>query len=217
MSETGRRHTRADLCDSDPGPSCGPAFLMTLLPIRKYGDPILRQKARPIAAITAELRQLAADMGETMYAANGIGLAANQIGRLERILVLDVVQTDDGPGKPRGRQRTSERQLEVYLNPEILDTGIEDDTYSEGCLSIPGLEGDVYRPLRLTLRWMDLDGATHEASFDGMRARVLQHEIDHLDGILFIDRLPEARRASLAGALNRLKKETLDLMAAQAS
>ncbi|MBX3730183.1 MAG: peptide deformylase [Candidatus Sumerlaeia bacterium] len=187
---------------------------MTLLPIRKYGDPILREKAQPVAVVTDELRQLAVDMGETMYAANGIGLAANQIGRLERILVLDVVQTDDGPGKPRKRQRTNERQLEVYLNPEIVDSGIEDDSYSEGCLSIPGLEGDVFRPLRITLRWMDLEGANHQADFDGMRARVLQHEIDHLDGILFIDRLPEARRASLAGALNRMKKETLDLMAA---
>ncbi|MDK2972333.1 MAG: peptide deformylase [Candidatus Sumerlaeota bacterium] len=182
---------------------------MALLPIRIYGDSILRETARPISQVTEELRTLAADMGETMYAANGVGLAANQIGRLDRILVLDVEQTDDAPGKRRKRGRTGQRLLEVYLNPEILSSSIEDESYNEGCLSIPGIEGDVYRPLTIRLRWMDLEGKLHEDEAEGMRARVLQHEIDHLNGVLFIDHLPEAKRLALAGRLNRLKKETL--------
>lgn len=180
---------------------------MAILPIRKYGDPVLREKARPIEAVDDALRAFAQDMAETMRAANGIGLAANQVGDLRRILVLDVA--DVGERAPGGeRQRGPGRQLEVYLNPEILEETAEDEDYNEGCLSIPGVEADVYRPVGIRLRWMDLDGERHEESFDGLRARVLQHEIDHLDGILFPDRLGLIARQRLAGKLRRLRRET---------
>lgn len=179
---------------------------MPPLAIRLYGDPVLREKAQPIERIDDDLRQLADDMIETMYEAQGIGLAGNQIGEARRILVLDVTERGEKGSRLRLR-KPPEPQPEVYINPEILDSSIEDEGYSEGCLSIPGVEGEVFRPLALRLRWTDLDGQTHEAEFDGLRARVLQHEIDHLDGILFIDRLPESRRKGLAGALALIRKE----------
>lgn len=183
---------------------------MSVLPIRYYGDPVLREKAAPVAAVDDELRRLAADMGETMYAASGIGLAANQVGVARRVLVLDVSDHYAGSKKGGKRSAPEEPHLEVYFNAEIVESSVEDGDYSEGCLSMPGLEGDVWRPLRIRVKWMDLDGKPHDAWIDGLRARVMQHEIDHLDGILFIDHLPTAERASLAGRLNRLKQETLD-------
>jgi len=179
---------------------------MAELPIRYYGDPVLREKAQPITQVTDNLRQLAQDMGDTMHAANGIGLAANQVGDLRRIIVVDV--TDAGE-RARGTKRPprTNQNVEVYLNPEILAASDEDAEYNEGCLSIPGIEGDVWRPVRLRLRWMDMDGSANEADFDGLRARVLQHEIDHLDGVLFIDRMSELARRSIAGRLNKLRQD----------
>lgn len=188
---------------------------MAILEIRKYGDPVLRETAKPIEEVTDELRRLAEDMGETMYSAAGIGLAANQVGDLRRILVIDVRQSDDAD-TPRARKakRSGDRprHLEVYLNPEILESSELDGPYTEGCLSIPEVEGEVYRPLSIKLRWMDLDGEIHEEEVDEIRARVLQHEIDHLNGVLFVDHLGTVKRKLLAGKLNRIKKATMAMM-----
>ncbi len=181
---------------------------MTVLEICKYGDPVLREKAQPIREITDELRQLAADMGDTMYSAGGIGLAGNQVGVLQRILVIDITDSDERRESGK-RQPPRQKNLEVYLNAEILSASDEDAPYNEGCLSIPVLEGEVYRPVRIKMRWMDLEGQTHEAEFDDLRARVLQHEIDHLDGVLFIDHIGAIARRMMAGKLNKMKKETL--------
>lgn len=178
---------------------------MPPLPIRLYGDPVLREKAQPITEITDELRHFAAAMIETMYEAGGVGLAANQVGDRRRILVLDVSERGE-KGSAKRRRIPPAPEPEVYINPEVLESSVEDDDYSEGCLSIPGVEADVFRPRRLRLRWTDLEGQQHEQEIDGMRARVLQHEIDHLDGVLFIDHLPENRRKSLAGALARIRQ-----------
>lgn len=173
---------------------------MSILPIRMYGDPVLREKAQPITDITDDLRAFAEDMIETMYDANGIGLAANQVGDLRRIFVVDTGERDGRKGK----------FPEVFINPEILESSIEDDTYKEGCLSIPDLEGDVFRPVELKVRYMDLEGQVHEEEMDDIRARVFQHELDHLDGILFVDLMPDKARLKLVGALNKLKQETMD-------
>lgn len=180
---------------------------MSVLPIRFYGDPVLREKATPYALpVTEEVRRLAADMGETMYAARGVGLAGNQVGVAKRILVIDV--SDEYAEKKSGKRGApANPQLEVYLNAEIVESAVEDDDYNEGCLSMPGIEGNVWRPLRIRVKWDDLDGKAHDEWIDDFRARVLQHEIDHLNGVLFIDHLPPAQRASLAGKLNRLKQE----------
>ncbi|MEQ8820747.1 MAG: peptide deformylase [Sumerlaeia bacterium] len=180
---------------------------MAILEIRKYGDPVLREKAAPVNGASDDLRAFLHDMAETMYAANGIGLAANQVGDLRRVLVID-------PGEEERDKRPARTpNPQFFLNPEILDSSTEDGPYTEGCLSIPELEGEVYRPLKIRLRWTTLDGETREADFDGITSRVLQHEIDHLDGILFIDHMGTVKRKLLAGKLNKLRRETEARMA----
>ena len=160
---------------------------MTLLPIRVLGDPILREETKPVAAITDEVRRLIDDMFETMYAAKGIGLAAPQVGRTERLAVVDV-----------------EGDKLVLINPEILETAPPKEKDEEGCLSIPDIYGDVERQLNVRVRAMDRDGNVYERNAEGLLARCIQHEIDHLHGKLFIDYLSVLKRRA---ALNKWTKE----------
>lgn len=159
---------------------------MSLLDIRVLGDPILREETRPVGEITDELRHLAEDMFETMHAAQGIGLAAPQIGRTERMTVVEV-----------------EGQRFVLVNPEVIHTEGKVKG-EEGCLSIPDVYGDVERPARCTVRAMDLDGKTYEVEAEGLLARCFQHEIDHLHGKLFIDYLSVLKRRT---AMSKWAKE----------
>jgi peptide deformylase len=154
-----------------------------MLMIRKYGDPILKQQAKPLAkGGTPKLERLIEEMAETMYDACGVGLAAPQVGESIRLFIMDVdwVEREDNPDP--------KRSLQVFINPLITEESLEDSLLVEGCLSVPGIEGEVYRSERITLKYTDLDGESHEDEFSGMAARCIQHEIDHLDGILFIDR-----------------------------
>lgn len=173
---------------------------MAILPIRFYGDPVLTQKAQPIARVTPELRELARNMAETMYASNGIGIAANQVGSLERIIVVDVnwarAEEDEKP----------EPNPIVMLNPEIVWESEEDDVLEEGCLSIPKILGEVWRPEAIKVRYQTLEGATIEEERDGLHGRCIQHEIDHLNGILFIERMGTIKRKMISRALNQLLK-----------
>ncbi len=180
---------------------------MPILQLKHYGDAILREKAIEVGGVTDDLRRLAADMAETMYAARGIGLAANQVGRREAMLVYDTAQLAGGKSKD-GRRNSNEatRRLEVVLNPEIVDSSPDDEEGEEGCLSIPGLEAPVYRSKRIRLRFRDLEWVQHDTWLEGITARVLQHEVDHLNGVLFVDRLPADRRASLAAHLARIRR-----------
>lgn len=155
---------------------------MTLLEIRVLGDPVLRQSTIPIGEVTEELRRLADDMMETMYAARGIGLAAPQVGRTERMAVIDV---GDDPI--------------VMFNPEIVKAEGPTEKAEEGCLSIPEVYGDVERPTKVVVRFIDRDGRTIERAADDLLARCIQHEVDHLHGKLFLDYLgPFKRRTALA-------------------
>ena len=155
---------------------------MSILDIRVLGDPVLRKPTKAVADITDELRKLIADMFETMYAAEGIGLAAPQVGRTERLAVVDV----------EGKKFT-------LINPEIVTRGSGFEKDEEGCLSIPEIYGDVERPGTVSIRATDENGKQYEASADGLLGRCFQHEIDHLDGKLFIDYLsPLKRRAALS-------------------
>ena len=147
---------------------------MSILDIRVLGDPILRQETKPVAEITDDLRRLIDDMFATMHRARGIGLAAPQVGRSERVAVVDV----EGGQQPL-----------VLVNPEIVSTSPDTDKSEEGCLSIPDVYGDVVRPARVTVRALDRDGQPFEIEADGLLARCMQHEIDHLHGKLFIDYL----------------------------
>ena len=150
---------------------------MSVLDIRVLGDPILREDTQPVGEITDELRTLARNMFETMYAAKGIGLAAPQVGRTERMAVVDV---DDNPL--------------VIINPEIVEFDSKTAKGEEGCLSIPDVYGDVDRPATVRVRATGLDGREFDIEADGLFARCLQHEIDHLHGKLFVDYLSVLKR-----------------------
>jgi peptide deformylase len=164
---------------------------MALLPILEYPDPRLRTKARPVTVFDAALKRRIDDMFETMYAAPGIGLAATQVDWHFRLIVIDVSKENDS--------------REVFINPEILEaTGKA--TGEEGCLSVPNIFDDVPRAERMTVRYQDADGATHERAVDGMLAICLQHEIDHLEGKLFVDYLSELKRQRIRKKLEKERK-----------
>ena len=155
---------------------------MALRDILILPDPRLRLKCEPVTAFDSTLRALAQDMLDTMYKAPGIGLAAIQIGVAKRVVTIDVARKDE----PRASQ--------IFVNPEILWTSDEVGTYEEGCLSIPEYYEAVERPARLRVSYRDLDGAPQEVEADGLLATCLQHEIDHLNGVLFIDHLSRLKR-----------------------
>ncbi|WP_188408424.1 peptide deformylase [Agaricicola taiwanensis] len=170
---------------------------MSILPIRIIPDSVLRQKAEPIAAVDDDVRRLMDDMLETMYDAPGIGLAAPQIGVLKRIVVLDVShrEQDDEEGEgDEAAEKPVDRKPMFIANPEIVWASEETRTYDEGCLSIPDYYEEVERPARVRVRYLDRDGKQQEVDADGILAVCLQHEIDHLDGVLFIDHLSKLKR-----------------------
>lgn len=155
---------------------------MTIRPIITIPDPVLRQVCAPIVTVDDTVRALADDMLATMYDAPGIGLAASQIGILQRIFVLDVAK-EDAPKEPL-----------VFINPEIVWASEETSVYQEGCLSIPEYFEDVERPAEVTVKFLNREGNTQEIKADGLLATCVQHELDHLDGKLFIDYLSKLKR-----------------------
>ena len=172
---------------------------MSLLPILETPDPLLRRISAPVEQVTDELRALIDDMFETMYAAPGIGLAAVQVGVPKRILVIDLQEPEEEEGPPVRRPL-------VFINPEILSESEELQVYNEGCLSLPEMYAEVERPAKVRARWLDRDGALHEEDLDGMLAICLQHEMDHLEGILFIDHLSRLKRDMILKKLAKQKK-----------
>lgn len=165
---------------------------MSILPILRFPDPCLRRPALPVARVDDEIRQLAADMLATMYAAPGRGLAAPQVGVLRRIFVTDVSWKEGTPA-PR-----------VFINPVILDASEEMAVRVEGCLSIPGIDCPVARPAEVTLQWQDETGAMLTARMRGIEATCVQHELDHLNGRLCIDLLAESDRIAASAALSAM-------------
>jgi len=167
---------------------------MAILPILHYPDPRLRQVSAPVTVFDDALAQLVADMGETMYEAPGIGLAAAQVGHFIRLLVYDPRSTDE-----------EHRNLRVVINPEIL---FRDGAAlgEEGCLSVPDFYGEVERAERITLRYQDLHGAVVETELEDLEARVVQHEMDHLDGVVFLDRMGPIKRDLLKRKIKKAIK-----------
>ena len=163
-------------------------------PILIHPDPRLKKVCEPVTEITAEIRRLAEDMLETMYDAPGIGLAAPQVGVTRRILVMDCIK--DGPPEPL-----------VLINPQLVWASEDQSIYEEGCLSIPDQYAEVKRPAEVRVAWTDLDGATQERHFSGLWATCVQHEIDHLDGKLFIDYLGPLKRQMITRKMEKLKRE----------
>lgn len=166
------------------------------LPILIHPDPRLKKVAKPLEDSSDALRRFGEDMLETMYAAPGIGLAAPQVGVLDRLIALDCQKNDDDTPRPM-----------VMLNPRVLAASDEMNTYEEGCLSIPDQFGEVTRPKEVEVEWMDLDGKLQREGFDGLWATCVQHEIDHLEGKLFIDYLKPLRRQMITRKMVKLKKE----------
>ena len=172
---------------------------MAVLPIVEVPDPRLRLVSRPVEAVDDEVRALVADMTATMYAAKGIGLAAIQVGIDRRVLVIDLQEEEDGEGKPV-------RSPRAYINPEILSVSDELSSYNEGCLSIPEQYAEVERPARCRVRWRDETGAGHEEELDGLLATCMQHEIDHLNGVLFVDHISRLKRGMLMKKLDKARR-----------
>jgi peptide deformylase len=173
---------------------------MALLPIVEVPDPRLRQISSPVEKVDDDVRALVADMFETMYAAPGIGLAAIQVGVPRRILVIDLQEPEGEGGEPV-------RDPRVFINPEILDHSDREVPYTEGCLSVPDQYAEVDRPDRIRARWLDLDGNVREEEIEGLLATCLQHEMDHLNGVLFIDHLSRLKREMILKKLAKLRKE----------
>ena len=175
-----------------------------------YGDPILRRKSAPIPEITAEHRDFAAMMVAAMFEYDGIGLAAPQVGRSLRLVVINTAHCGKGETRPLtpGEMLLNPRMPVVLLNPEILSFSRETDVAEEGCLSLPAIHGDVTRPANVVLRAQLLNGDRVEVPCGGMLARCLQHEVDHLDGIVFSDRLTDVGFAEVEDRLKALEKET---------
>ena len=177
------------------------------LSLHYYGDPILRTPAARIAEVTPVIRQLADDMIATMRASEGVGLAAQQIGQALAICTVEV-PLDYDTDEAGARINPSLDMPLVLLNPEIVTASQKLDRHEEGCLSFPGIRGDIQRPLDITLRYQDLEGKSHEIQVRDFLARVIQHEVDHLNGILFIDHMSAPKRLVLSKRLKRLKQET---------
>jgi peptide deformylase len=166
---------------------------MAVLKILRYPDERLHTVARPVARIDDRIRQLAADMAETMYAAPGIGLAATQVDVHERVVVIDVSE--------------DRSQLRVFVNPEIVAHGDQLQRYEEGCLSVPGIYEEVERPDRVTVRALDLDGQPFTLEADGLLAVCIQHEIDHLDGKVFVQYLSRLKQGRIRSRLLKQDRE----------
>ncbi len=168
---------------------------MTIRPILIHPDPRLKKVCDPVSNVDANIRKLADDMLETMYDAPGVGLAGPQIGVMSRIFVIDTSDKED-PADPM-----------VLINPEITWESEELNTHEEGCLSIPEMYEEVTRPKQVRMAFLDVDGKPQEREFDGLSATAVQHELDHLNGILFIDYLSKLKRTMITNKMKKLKKE----------
>lgn len=213
---------------------------MTIRPIIEVPDPRLKTISEPVAEVSDATRALMDDMLETMYHANGIGLAAIQVGVAERIIVMDIspsyreddaaeveteaeteVEAEDDKDDEeaaearRWRDLLKDEKPRFFVNPEIIWTADETRNYQEGCLSVPGFYDDVERPAQCTLRFLDYDGAPQEIDCDGLLATCIQHEMDHLNGIVFLDHLSRLKRQMVIKKLQKAEREKAD-QAAQA-
>ena len=174
---------------------------MSVLTILEVPDPGLRAVAKPVAQIDESVRTIISNMFDTMYDARGIGLAATQVGIEQRIVVIDQQEpeSDAEDAKPV-------RAPLVFVNPELVSVSEETALYNEGCLSIPDQYAEVERPARCRVKWLDGEGAAHEADFDGLLSTCIQHEIDHLNGVLFIDHISRLKRDMVLKKLAKARK-----------
>ena len=181
------------LPDNSPGINSFKSGFMALLPILRYPDPRLHRRAKPIATVDAQIRQLVADMAETMYSAPGIGLAAPQVDKLVRLIVIDISE--------------DKSQLQVFINPELLEKSGECEG-EEGCLSVPGIYETVKRASHVRVRALGLDGQPFELEADDLLAVCIQHEMDHLEGKVFVEYLSRLKQMRIKSKLLKQARET---------
>jgi peptide deformylase len=181
-----------------------------VLPIRTYGDPVLREPSRPVDAITPAIQELVEDMFATMRAAQGVGLAAQQVGRTEAVCVLEIPEGYDIEEEGGPRLNPGLPLAMALVNPRILESSRDGSTLEEGCLSFPGITGNVERPWSIVVEHLGLDGQAKKTTLHGFYARAAQHEMDHLAGDLFIDHFSHVKKLAVRGKLKRLQAETLD-------
>lgn len=180
-----------------------------ILPIVAYGDPILKKRAEDVSRNQEGLNELIENMFETMYAASGVGLAAPQIGRSLRLFIVDAA--------PFGEDEEDEESIKVkdfkgvFINPEIIEKSGDLWAFAEGCLSIPSIREDVFREPKIKIRYYDQNWEQHEKVLDGYAARIVQHEYDHIDGVLFTDKLSPLRKRMLKRRLNDISKGIVDV------
>lgn len=168
---------------------------MSIKPLIILPDPVLRQVSKPVERVDGDLRKLAGDMLDTMYDAPGIGLAAIQVGEPLRMLVVDLAKEDETPAP------------HVFINPEILESSDQRSVYEEGCLSIPDYYAEVERPAAVRVKYLDRDGKLQEIEAEGLMATCLQHEIDHLNGVLFIDHISKLKRDMVVKKFKKLARD----------
>jgi peptide deformylase len=187
---------------------------MAIRPIIEIPDPLLKQVSAPVEKFDDDLRTLVADMFETMYDAPGIGLAAIQVGVPARVLVIDLQPEDEDAeaevctahGDHHHTHQPTKREPRIYINPVLSEPGEDLTVYNEGCLSVPEIYADVERPSRVRAQWQDLEGKHHDEVIDGFLATVLQHEMDHLEGIVFIDRISRLKRQMAVKKLEKMRR-----------
>ena len=187
---------------------------MAIREIIEAPDPLLKTVSRPVEVFDDELKALVSDMFETMYDAPGIGLAAIQVGVPLRLLVIDLQEEDEDAepeechahGGEAHHHQPIKYNPRVFVNPEILSPSEDTTIYNEGCLSVPEIYAEVERPAACRVRWQDLEGKVHEEDMEGMMAICIQHEMDHLEGVLFIDHLSRLKRSMALKKLEKLRK-----------
>jgi peptide deformylase len=181
-----------------------------IYPIVAYGDPILRKPTQFIEKDALDLKKLSEDMFETMHAANGVGLAAPQIGMNIRVFVVDGTPFSEKEDEDDEPDLSLTDFKKTFINPEVLEETGEEWAFEEGCLSIPGIRGDVYRPEKLKIRYRDTEWNEHTEEYSGMAARIIQHEYDHLLGKLFVDYLPTLKKQFIKKKLTDISKGNVD-------
>ena len=175
--------------------------LPMILPVYAFGQPVLKRRATDVDVTNTALPELLANMWETMYHASGVGLAAPQIGKSMRIFLVDTIQLSDEEGEPE-----QEGIKVAFINAEKIEETGDEWAYEEGCLSIPHIRGEVERPETITLKYLDGDFIEHTKTFSGMNACVIQHEYDHIDGLLFVEKLKPLKRRLISRKLDKIKK-----------
>jgi peptide deformylase len=186
------------------------ADMSKILPIRTYGDPVLREAARPVKAITPEIRTLIDDLFATMRAAQGVGLAAQQVGRTEAVCVVEIPEGYDVEDEKGPRLNPDLPLSLAWVNPKIVEASAETCSMEEGCLSFPDIRGNVERPWGVVVEHLGLDGQLQKTQLNGFYARAVQHEMDHLAGDLFIDHFSHVKKLAVRTKLKRLQTETLE-------